>query len=259
MMKASLLLAVFLVLCLSTTVFCSSAVKKFATSPVSSASTSSPLLFDRIFVIALENNAYSKAQKSTVWKKIFARGAELTGNHGVVHPSQPNYVAMLAGSPLGCHNDKYFSHKSKTVIDLMTHGHVTWRAYQENYGSKKCNNAKAIGRYVRRHNPFMMSETVRKNPALCSRIVDATHLATDVKNNKLAQFSFYTPNLDNDGKIHRNSCSWVGLRCRPIYWIRKQLNFVPLWPFLERVTALFLWLHLLTILFFLIVFGCFRS
>lgn len=47
----------------------------------------------------------------------------------------------------------------------------------------------------RKHNPFISFTSISGNPARCAKIVPATQLDTDIANNALPNYSFYTPNL----------------------------------------------------------------
>jgi hypothetical protein len=37
------------------------------------------------------------------------------------------------------------------------------------------------------------------NPARCQKIVDGKQLDVDIKSNAVPHFSFFTPNIENDG------------------------------------------------------------
>jgi phospholipase C len=55
------------------------------------------------------------------------------------------------------------------------------------------------GEYVRRHNPFISFNDIRTNPQRCGHLVNSDQLAADIAANQLPRFSFYVPNLNNDG------------------------------------------------------------
>jgi len=170
------------------------------------ASAKNPLLFDHIFILIMENRGHDQTLSSPAWKSIIQSSAWLTGMYAITHPSQPNYVSMIAGSTLNCKDNNYFSTTDTTIIDLLNRAGVSWKSYQENYTplptttSPNCNDAMELegGLYVRRHNPFMFSAAVRNNTTECKKIVNADQLAIDLENQQLPQFSFYTPNIKND-------------------------------------------------------------
>ncbi|CAF3544749.1 unnamed protein product [Rotaria sp. Silwood1] len=74
--------------------------------------------------------------------------------------------------------------------------------------------------YVRRHNPFMFSTTVRNNITECEKIVNAAQLEIDLANKQLPQFSFYTPN--NKNNAHDTDLNYAGNYLQN--WLNIHLN-----------------------------------
>jgi len=64
------------------------------------------------------------------------------------------------------------------------------------------------GKYCRKHNPFISFTYINQNETLCAKIVDNGTLLEDINANNLPMYSYYTPNLDNDG--HDTNISWSG-------------------------------------------------
>jgi len=58
---------------------------------------------------------------------------------------------------------------------------------------------KSEGLYFRKHDPFISFDKVRNDPKRLAKIVNAKQLAIDVKKNELPQYSWFTPNIQNDG------------------------------------------------------------
>src|SRR4029079_3812816 len=58
-----------------------------------------------IVVVVLENEDLSRAQLQPYMTELAARGALLNNYHAIAHPSQPNYIAMMAGSNYVTTND----------------------------------------------------------------------------------------------------------------------------------------------------------
>ncbi|KAG0251567.1 hypothetical protein DFQ27_008692 [Actinomortierella ambigua] len=156
--------------------------------------------FDRFFVIVLENKDYTQVAANSYFRSLAKKGTLLTNYHGTTHPSQPNYIAMMSGDVHGFFHDKLHSYRVKNLVDLLEPKGISWKSYQENYPGHCYRKEDAFKElYVRKHNPFMSFVNVRTNPARCARIVHARELETDLANNDLPQFSFYTPNMKNDG------------------------------------------------------------
>ena len=132
----------------------------------------------------------------------FADQAILLDNyHGVTHPSEPNYIAVSGGDFFGLNDDSFHSipENYTTVVDLLEKKNLTWKAYQEDLPSACFQGFESDGLYFRKHNPFIIYDSIANDPARCNNIVPATQLATDLGNNDLPNYSFYTPNMINDG------------------------------------------------------------
>src|SRR5438105_13954411 len=55
--------------------------------------------FERIFIIILENQLQSAALDNGFMKSLASEGVRLSNYFGITHPSQPNYIAAIAGLP----------------------------------------------------------------------------------------------------------------------------------------------------------------
>lgn len=60
-----------------------------------------------------------------------------------------------------------------------------------------------IGKYARKHNPFISFKNIQTNPERCAKIVNADVLDEDIKNDTVPQYVFYTPNVSGSEKIDR--------------------------------------------------------
>lgn len=175
---------------------------KVLQSPPGSGTASVDPRIKRVFVVVLENESGAAAARDPYLAQLAASGATLTHYYGVAHPSQPNYVAMLAGATVVADDNNHNLGQSN-LVDLLESAHRSWKAYQEDYPGGCFAGASAgndtTGEYVRKHDPFISFDDIRTNPARCARIVPATQLDSDIANGQLPDFSFYSPNLDNDG------------------------------------------------------------
>lgn len=153
--------------------------------------------FDRIFIVVFENQLESAVLDNAFMKGLASDGVRLSNYSGITHPSQPNYIAAIAGLPFVT-NDDPIDLPDTSIVDLLEAKNVTWKAYMEDL--PESNKAvKSKGLYFRKHNPFISFDRVRKDPKRLAKIVNAKQLAIDVKNNELPQYSWYTPNIQNDG------------------------------------------------------------
>ena len=124
-----------------------------------------------------------------------------------LHPSEPNYIWMEAGSNWGLKTDappsatNSIDSRDHLVNDLDKAG-ISWRAYQEDISGQELPLIKA-GKYVPKHNPFIFFKDVtdnnNSNSAYCiAHMRPMTELARDLAHNTTARYNFLTPNLCND-------------------------------------------------------------
>ncbi|KAI8647136.1 phosphoesterase family-domain-containing protein [Parasitella parasitica] len=156
--------------------------------------------FDRVVIIVMENQNYDVAFKNKFMKglnKEYGNGVLLTNYLATTHPSQPNYIAMISGSTKGTKEDDNSNINRKNIVDLLEAKGISWKTYQEGYPGH-CNKKSDIGKYARKHNPFMSFTNISKNKERCAKIVNSKQLDKDIANNNVPQFVFYTPDIDND-------------------------------------------------------------
>jgi len=135
--------------------------------------------------------------KDPYFAQLASRGSSLDNFYAITHPSQPNYIAQLAGSTLGCTSDNNIDLPDTSVLDLMEQKGVTWRFYEEDYPGD-CFTGATKGTYARKHDPAISFTRISKNATRCAHIVPATQLDVDLKAGPLPQFVYYTPDLNND-------------------------------------------------------------
>ena len=135
-----------------------------------------------------------------------AAHAEQYYNPPGLHPSEPNYLWLEAGSNLGITNDADPSLNHQNTVDhlvaYLNKAGISWKAYAEDIDGTTC-PLTGVNNYAPRHNPFVFFDDVtngnNSNSAYCiSHIRPYAELATDLENNTVAQYNFIEPNLDND-------------------------------------------------------------
>ena len=158
----------------------------------------SPARFKKVMIVVLENTNYEQALKQTFMSKIAAGGALLKNFTAITHPSQPNYIAMVAGSTHKVITDSNVTRDVKHLGDLLEEKGLNWKTYAEKY-PENCYLKKTSGQYARKHVPFLSFKNVQSNPIRCSKIVNASALVADVENETLPEFSMYIPDNNNNG------------------------------------------------------------
>lgn len=154
--------------------------------------------FKKVFIVLLENTDYSEALKQPFLADLAKQGALLTNYDAVSHPSYPNYLALTSGSTQGRKDDNVIKIDAKNIADLLEAKGKTWKNYAEDHPGN-C-SLKGVAKYAPKHIPFLSYADIQDNPERCSNhIVDSRQLPTDIQNGTLPDYSFYTPNLNNDG------------------------------------------------------------
>jgi hypothetical protein len=123
-----------------------------------------------------------------------------------IHPSEPNYLWLEAGTSFGITNDgtPQNNHQSSTdhLVTYLDKAGITWKAYQEGISGKVC-PLKGVGLYAPKHNPMVYFDNVTNNNDPNSTYCIAherpfTELQSDLANGTVSQYNFITPNLCND-------------------------------------------------------------
>jgi phospholipase C len=116
------------------------------------------------------------------------------------HPSIGNYMMLVTGRVLT--NDdretpKSFSVSVDNVVRRLVDQGKTWKAYAEglpNVGYTGGN----VGRYAVRHVPIAYLSDVQQSIEQRSNLVPFSQFAQDLREHRLPQYSFITPDLCND-------------------------------------------------------------
>lgn len=152
----------------------------------------------RVVVVVLENTDAPIAMAQPFLAQLAARGALLRDYHAITHPSQPNYIALVAGSQHGVVTNDPVLLDVPHLGDLLERRGLRWKVYAEGVPGD-CFLGMEAGRYVRRHEPFISFLNVQKVPERCANIVDALQFDADRAAGALPEFALYIPDLDHDG------------------------------------------------------------
>ena len=163
--------------------------------------------FKKVVYIVFENEDFVPVSKQRDFAKYSALGASFSLMMGETHPSQGNYIAMVAGSTLGVMTDKNYNLNQTHLGDLLEAKGMDWKVYAEGYPGN-CYTGEVSGNYARKHLPFLSFLNVTTNPERCGKITDAATFIEDFKNDKLPEFSMFIPDLINDG--HDSTVDYAG-------------------------------------------------
>jgi hypothetical protein len=153
--------------------------------------------FNKVVIIVFENTDYSNVLQQPYFKELTNSGALLTNYKALTHPSQPNYIAMIAGSMLGVKDDQNVDLKGNHIGDTLEQYNLDWKVYAEGFPGN-CFTGARQGKYARKHVPFMSFINVNKNPVRCANITDSKQFFKDAATSSLPAYSLFIPNLDDD-------------------------------------------------------------
>jgi hypothetical protein len=181
----------------------------FAQTPATTETPTSP---ERsMFVILMENHNWKQIKGSShapYINSLLKQGAhaEQYYNPPGLHPSEPNYIWLEAGTNFGIHNDAdpAANHQPSTdhLTTLLDAAGVSWKTYQEGIYGDVCPLA-SYDHYAAKHNPMIffddMTGSNDKHSAYCiAHMRPYGELSADLTNNTLARYNFITPNLCDD-------------------------------------------------------------
>lgn len=151
---------------------------------------------DHVVLVIEENKAYRQIIGNTLAPYInrLARdGALFTQSFAVAHPSQPNYLALFAGSTHGVIDDRCLASLSgdNLASELKRHG-LSFATYSESLPVTGFTGCRA-GHYARKHNPAVNWQGINLAPDVNRpfRVFPADY-------SKLPTVSLVVPNQLND-------------------------------------------------------------
>jgi hypothetical protein len=166
-----------------------------------------------VFTIVMENHNASEIignPQAPYMNGMAKAGAVAAGYHdSYVHPSEPNYIWMVAGENFGILNDADPSasnviQSQSHIADQIERAGLSWKTYQESMG-QPCGLA-SHGTYAVKHNPFAFFADVNgwdgsafhPSSRCTDHVVDYSALDTDLASGALPDYVFITPNLQHD-------------------------------------------------------------
>ena len=166
-----------------------------------------------VFTIVMENHDRTEILGNAAApfiNQLAANHAVAAGYHdSYVHPSEPNYIWMVAGENFGILNDadpgpgNAIASQSH-LADQIERAGLTWKSYQESMGAP-C-TLRSHGTYAVKHNPFAYfndingwdGTTFQPSQRCVEHIVDYTTFDSDLAMGTLPDYAFITPNMIND-------------------------------------------------------------
>ncbi|CAI7598795.1 unnamed protein product [Penicillium glandicola] len=198
------------------------------TKPEVTVSNVKGLAFDRFYQVWLENIDFEDSAADTNMQWLASEGILLTNFYAVTHPSEPNYCAAAGGDTFGMDNDdfKQMPENVSSIADLLDTKSISWAEYQEHIpyagfqGFNYSNQATYHPDYVRKHNPMVLYNSVVSNDSRARSIKSFDDFENDIRDKKLPQWAFITPNMTNDA--HDTNITFAAKWERP--WVAKLLE-----------------------------------
>jgi acid phosphatase len=154
-----------------------------------------------VVLVVEENHEFGQiigSRKAPFLNRLATEGTLLTGYYAIGHPSLPNYIALVAGDPLGIHSDcRSCQRHGRTLVDQLQAAGISWKAYYQGLPAP-CSAAARAGAYVKKVDPFLHLDSVRSAPLRCRRVVPLTQLNADLARGRLPRFAMVTPDLRHD-------------------------------------------------------------
>lgn len=165
-------------------------------------------VFDHVLIIMFENQYRSYVMENPYFRGLARQGIDMANYFGVMHPSQTNYISSIAGELCNVTDDNAPKKllTQRTIVDLIEESpyNLDWRAYMDSYIPQNQPWSPALQPkdeypYMIKHNPFSSFENIVRNESRWHKIQNEAALYADLLNGTLPAYSWFTPNMWNDG------------------------------------------------------------
>jgi hypothetical protein len=163
--------------------------------------------FDHVLIIMFENMYRGYVLANPYMRRLARQGIQLGNYFGVMHPSQTNYIASIAGELCNVTSDERPSLLTqRTIVDLIEEapGRLRWKAYMESYVPNAAPwtpdfSPKDGSPYLVKHNPFSSFSSIVRSQERWQHIDNEAALFADLLNGEFPHYAWFTPNIWNDG------------------------------------------------------------
>src|SRR5512146_615111 len=172
--------------------------------------------FSHVVVVVEENASYQDVIGSSAMpylNSLASKYSLATSYYANAHPSIGNYFMMTTGT-IPTNDDTFTGTVSvdNLLRQFQTDG-KSWKSYAESLPSTGYLGGDAYP-YLKRHVPFSYFSDVANSSALAQNIVPFSSFASDVSSGNLPNFSFVTPNAEDDAHDCPNGGSSCTLAIR---------------------------------------------
>ena len=156
--------------------------------------------FSHVVLVVEENHNYSEVIGNSAMPYLNS----LASQYGLAtqyfangHPSMPNYLMLTTGLTESFDDNFTGTINDDNVVRELVKAGKTWRAYEESIPSAGYLGTDAPP-YVRRHNPFSFLSDIQQDSSQAANIVPFSQFSSDLANDSLPQYSFISPDINND-------------------------------------------------------------
>jgi phosphatidylinositol-3-phosphatase len=156
--------------------------------------------FSHVVLVVEENHSYSDVIGNSAMPYLNS----LASQYGLAtqyfangHPSMPNYLMLTTGQMETFDDNFSGTISDDNVVRELVNAGKSWKAYEESIPSPGYLGGD-VAPYVRRHNPFSYLSDVQNDPSQAANIVPFSQFASDLSSNTLPQFSFISPDVNDD-------------------------------------------------------------
>jgi phosphatidylinositol-3-phosphatase len=156
--------------------------------------------FSHVVVVVEENHSYSDVIGSSAMPYLNSLASQFglaTQYFANGHPSMPNYLMLTTGQMETFDDNFSGTISDDNVVRELVNAGKSWKAYEESIPSAGYLGGD-VAPYVRRHNPFSYLSDVQNDPSQATNIVPFSQFASDLSSNTLPQFSFISPDVNDD-------------------------------------------------------------
>lgn len=173
---------------------------------------SSPAWQGTVFTIVMENRSQGEilGNKAAPFINALASQNAVAAGYtdSLIHPSEPNYIWMVAGQNFGIRDDNapkdHHLDTHSHIADQLEMQQVSWKAYMESMGAP-CGMSSSYP-YEPKHDPFVYFDDIngwdgskfQPSPRCNEHVVDYAELDRDLAAGTLPRYVFITPNMIND-------------------------------------------------------------
>ena len=155
---------------------------------------------NHVLLLLEENQNYTNVIGNSQWpylNSLATQYALATQYYANAHPSIPNYFMLTTGQTITLDDSFTGTVDADNIVRELAAAGKTWKAYEEDVPAAGY-LGEDTANYVKRHDPFAYFTDVINSPAQAQNIVPFTQFAADLAANTLPNFSFITPNIQDD-------------------------------------------------------------